>query len=87
MSGCLPVAEAAAVVPHAVDPALAVLDRRRRGVHHHRVGNRRRYLEYILANDGCEMFFDAVHWFFGQALLAGLQPDFLFVHLCTGSSR
>ena len=41
----MPVAEAAAVA-HAVDPALAVLDRRGRGVHHHRVGNRRRDLEY-----------------------------------------
>ena len=41
----MPGAEAAAVA-HAVDPALAVLDRRRRGVHHHRVGDRRRDLEY-----------------------------------------
>ena len=39
------VAAAGAAVAHAVDPALVVPDGRRRGVHHHRVGNGRRHLQ------------------------------------------
>ena len=84
---CLPVAEAAAVV-HAVDPALAVLDDRRRGVHHHRVGNRRRDLEYVhyqkrlAINDGLRVVARCFVVLFIVFFLPGPILIFLFVHHC-----